>query len=376
MQQNMNKKEYNILFVARDDGGCGYFRCLQPAKFITRLGLAKGEYVLQNPTKEQVLNADLVVMQNTGSVEASNLCKFMLENNVPFITEYDDFIQHISPHNHGGYMAWNPSTLFVHRSMESSRIAAGITVSTNQLAREYFPYNPNIYVIPNYLDQEKWDNPIVKKTDGKIRIGWAGGNAHADDLKMISKVLDKIVKEYKGRVIFETMGMTAHELSGVFPMQATNDVCPSCGYEGELHHYPGESLENYPLILASKGWDIAVAPVINNSFGNCKSDLKIKEYAALGIPVVASPVVPYKEAAASNAQILFAESFDEWYNSIKDLIENQVKREQMIKANRDWVSQFWIQDNIGNIFEIYKDIIIRLESSLGTKEDRLKKLKK
>lgn len=370
----MNKK-YNILYVARDDGGCGFFRCLQPATFLNRSGMASAIHVLQNPTKEQVLNADLVIMQNTGPVEASNLCTFMIDNKVPFITEYDDFVHHVSPHNSGGYFAWNPSNLFLYRSMESTRKAIAVSVSTNQLAREYFPYNPNIYVIPNYLDKEKWDNPIVRRNDDKIRIGWAGGNAHGDDLKMISKVLDKIVKEYKGKVIFETMGMTRQELSGVFPMKIHNDVCPSCGYEGELHHYPGESLQDYPLVLASKGWDIAVAPVINNSFGNCKSDLKIKEYAALGIPVVASPVVPYKEAAESNAQIVFAESFEEWYNSIKDLIENQVKREQIVKANREWVSQFWIQDNIGSIFEIYKQIITSAELVLGTKEDRLKNKK-
>lgn len=372
MQQNMSKKEYNILYVVRDDGGCGFFRCIQPATFLNRAGLAKAIHVMQNPTREQVLNADLVIMQNTGPVEASNLCTFMLENKIPFITEYDDFVHHVSPHNLGGYLAWNPGNLFLHRSMESTKKAVAMTVSTNQLAREYFPYNPNIYIVPNYLDKEKWDNPIIKRNDGKIRIGWAGGNAHADDLRMISKVLDKIIKEYKGKVIFETMGMTRQELAGVFPMEAHNDICPSCGFEGELHHYPGESLQDYPLVLASKGWDIAVAPVINNSFGNCKSDLKVKEYAALGIPIVASPVIPYKEAAQSNAQILFAESFEEWYNSIKDLIENQIKREQIIKANREWVSQFWIQDNIGKIFEIYKQIITSVEPVLGTKEDRLK----
>ncbi len=368
----MNKKQRNILYIARDNGGCGFFRCVQPAKFLQRSGLADAISVLQNPTKDQVLNADLVVLQNVGPVESSNLVQFMVENKVPFVTEFDDFIQHVSPHNLAGALAWNPGTLFVHRAMECTRKAFGVTVSTRQLAREYFPYNPNIYVVPNYLDKEKWDNPIVKRNDGKIRIGWAGGNAHADDLRMISKVLDKIIKEYKGKVIFETMGMTRQELAGVFPMDAHNDICPSCGFEGELHHYPGESIDNYSTVLASKGWDIAVAPVINNSFGNCKSMIKIMEYAALGIPVVCSPVMPYKEAKSSNAHLLFADTFEQWYNKIKQLIENSLLRDEIVKKNRDWVSQFWIQDNVQKIFDIYEQIITTSESVIGTKEERLK----
>jgi glycosyltransferase involved in cell wall biosynthesis len=369
----MSKK--NILFIARDDGGCGFFRCKQPSNFLQRSGLAESKSTFDNTTEADILNADLVIMQNSGPVEGSNMAKFMIDNNVPFMTEFDDFIQHVSPHNHGGYSAWNPGTLFVSRAMDMARKGIGMTVSTNQLAREYFPYNDNIYVIPNYLDKDKWDIPILKKNDSKIRIGWCGGNAHADDLKMISKVLEKIVKEYEGKVIFETMGMTKNELHGVFPMESYDGNCPSCGYEGELHHFPGENLDDYMTVLASKGWDIALAPVINNSFGNAKSDLKIKEYSALGIPVVASPITPYIESARSGARILFAETFEEWYNMIKSLIEDSGKRDEISRHNKSWISNYWIQDNIEKIFKIYKQVIDRSEKYLGTKEDRIKQKK-
>ena len=367
-------KQYTILFVARDDGGCGFFRCLQPATFLKRSGLADAVYVLRNPSQEQLMNADLVILQENGSPESSAMVKFMTENRIPFMFELDDFVHHISPHNEAGYMAWNPSTLFLYRTTENMRKAVGMTLSTNQLAREYFPYNPNIFVVPNYLDKDKWDNPIIKRQDEKIRIGWCGGNAHADDLKMISKVLNKIIKEYKGTVIFETIGMTRKEFTGVFPMAPTNpeSICPSCGYEGELHHFPGESLDDYPTVLCSKGWDIAVAPVIDNSFGNCKSDLKVKEYAAAGIPIVASPVVPYREASENGAQIIFAKTFDEWYTALKDLIEDKIKRDSIIQHNRDWVSKYWIQDNISNIYEVYSQVIRSVIPFLGSKEDRLK----
>lgn len=357
MDKQKENKIPKILFIARDDTGCGYYRCTQPAEFLRRAGLAETKVVFQKATPEEILDSDLVVVQAMGSPEAPLFAKFCVENNIPYIFECDDFLQHVSPNNMGGYPAWNPSTLYVHRAMTIARGGLGMTVSTNWLAREYYPYHPTIYVIPNYLDKDKWENPIMKRKDGKIRIGWAGGNAHADDLKMISGVIDKIVKEYKGKVIFETMGMTKKELHGVFPMDEFSETCPSCGYEGEKHHYPGESMENYPMILASKGWDIALAPVVSNSFGNAKSDLKIKEYAASGVPIVASRVMPYMEASADGAQISFADTFDEWYNEIKALIKKQEKRDAIVKHNKEWVEKYWIQSNIEKTFEVYQQLI-------------------
>lgn len=369
----MPNKKKKIIYVMRDDGGCGYFRCKQPATFLQRSGLIDAESIFRNPSHADLLSADLVVMQEMGSVEASNMAKFMRENNIPYVTEFDDFVLHVSPHNQAGYMAWNPSTLYLHRALEMTKQGVGIIVSTPALAREMFAYSNLVYVVPNYLNKDKWDIPAVRRTDGKIRIGWCGGNAHADDLFMISKVLDKIVKEYKGKVIFETMGMTRQELAGVFPLEIHNEVCPSCGFEGELHHYPGESLEDYPIVLASKGWDIAVAPVIDNSFGNCKSDIKIKEYSAIGLPIVASPVKPYVGAAEDGAQISFATTFEEWYKALKDLIENVEKRQEMGRINKEWVAKYWIQDNVDKIYEMFRQILSVTEPVLGTKEHRNKK---
>lgn len=354
-----------ILFVARDQGGCGYYRCEQPANFIKRMGLADTQTVLRTPTTEQLLWADLVILQEVGSVNGSNIAQFLLKNKIPYIVEFDDFIQHVSPHNLAGYPAWNPSTLYIYRAMETAKTAFALTVSTPQLAREYFAYNPTIYVVPNYLDEEKWSNPIVKRNDGKIRIGWAGGNAHGDDLKMVSRVIHRLVKEGKSKIIFETIGMTRQELAGVFPFQEFSASCPHCGYEGELHHFPGEGQDNYPIIMAGKGWDIALAPVIDNSFGNCKSDLKIKEYAAAGIPVVASAIVPYREAAKLGAMVSLVDGFDEWYNGIKYLIEHPSVRDEMIKKNREWIKDYWIQNNALKTFEVYAQVLKKAELVLG-----------
>lgn len=356
----MENRPPRILYVIRDDGGCGFYRCRQPAEYIRRMGLAEVDTVMNRPTPDQMMWADLVVMQEMGSTTAMENIRFCIENKIPFISELDDFIHHVSPNNAGGYGAWNPGTLYIQRACEQMRKSFGMTVSTNWLAREYFPYNSNIFVVPNYLDKEKWSNPIPVKNDGKIRIGWSGGNAHVDDLKTVSKVIDRIVKESDGKVVFETIGMQKVELIKVFDQQDFTETCPKCGYEGEIHNHPGESQDNYPLILASKGWDIAIAPVIDNGFGNAKSDLKLKEYAAIGAAPVASRVAPYEEASQDGCRVSLATTYEEWYNAIDFLLKNKDIRDEYRKKNREWVSRYWIQDNAQKVFEVYTHLLARV----------------
>lgn len=362
---------HKIIFISRDDGGCCFFRCIQPASFIKRMGLADTEVLFRTATHEQLRSADLVIFQEIGSVAGSNMARFCLQNGIPYIVEIDDFLQHVSPNNDGGFSAWNPGTLYLHRAMETARAASAMTVSTEQLAREYFPYNRNIFVVPNRLDSDAWDIPIVRRQDGKIRIGWAGGNAHADDLRMVSKVLARITKESDGNVLFETVGMTKHELAGVFPMEEFTATCPHCGFEGELHHFPGEQLANYPLTLAGKGWDIAIAPLIDNAFNNAKSNLKIMEYAALGLPIVATPARPYVDAEKEGAQIVFASTFEEWYEALTILIKDADMRATLATKNREWSQKNWIQDHAKAIFEIYEEVIRQAPARVGIKELRL-----
>ncbi len=362
-----NPELKTILYILRDKGGCGFYRCSQPATFLRVRGLMNAIVDFKNTTRQHILQSDIIVFQESGSSISVDAMNFAIENKKPVVIETDDFLHKVSPHNKSGYGAWNPSTLFLHRFVQQMIKSNAVTVSTPQLARELFPYNDKIYILPNFLNEDKWSKlQQTKKNDGLIRIGWAGGNAHKDDLMMISKVIEKIIHEYKGKIKFETMGMIKAELQGVFNnLEEFHEVCPKCNYQGESVTWIGEELDNYPMVLASHGWDIAVAPVINESFGNAKSDLKLKEYSAIGFPIVASDVVPYREALEDGCDVLLAKSFKEWYNNIKELVENPEHREKMRKANKKWVADKWIGENIQLYADVYHQII----------DDHAKKLK-
>ena len=194
---NNNTELKTVLYVTRDKGGCGFYRCSQPASFLKSRGLMNTIIDHKIAKEKHILEADIIVFQESGSTVSVEAMNFAIKNKKPVVIEIDDFLHKVSPHNVSGYGAWNPGTLYLHRFVQQLYKASAITVSTPQLARELFPYNENIFVIPNFLNEDKWDQKQIKKQDGIIRIGWAGGNAHKDDLLMISKVIEKIIRDQK-----------------------------------------------------------------------------------------------------------------------------------------------------------------------------------
>lgn len=355
-----------VLFVARDHGGCGFYRCVQPAHALRQLKLFNAIVDFKVTTPDHIDQADIVVFQANGTSQAVQMFKYAKDQGKPVVVETDDNLHAISPNNKGGYGAWNPATLYLHRWNDMVRKADAMTVSTPQLARDHFPYNKNIYVLPNYLDEEKWMIQKTKSKDAYLRIGWAGGNAHGDDLRLVAKVVEQIVHDHKDKVKFETMGMLKQELKDTFAgLEEFSERCPKCNYQGDSIPHPGDTLDNYPTILATFGWDIGLAPIIDTAFNCSKSDLKLKEYAALGVPVVASEVTPYIEAKKLGCRVLLAKTYEEWYNSIKELMENPDLRKEIADANKSWVSEYWIHDNVDKYANVFNQIIERTKPRLN-----------
>lgn len=131
--------------------------------------------------------------------------------------------------------------------------------------------NENWYVIPNALDpnEPQWQ---PKQSYG-TRIGWAGGVTHFHDL-MLTK-------------------------------DAWSDVVPViCGFRDEpewrrlsdrfkADYIESMDVENYGYLYDQ--FDIAIAPLEDNLFTNCKSNLKIIEAGMKGLPIFVQNIHPYTD---------------------------------------------------------------------------------
>ena len=148
-------------------------------------------------------------------------------------------------------------------------------VSTAPLADAMRDMHPDIVVMKNRLPSETWGSLRSLRQQGKKpRVGWAGGVSHRGDLEMIFDV----VREFSNDVDWVFMGMCPDKLRP---------------YVHEIHS--GVDLDLYPAALASLNLDLALAPVEDNIFNACKSNLRLLEYGACGVPVICSNVACYRE---------------------------------------------------------------------------------
>ena len=167
-------------------------------------------------------------------------------------------------------------------------------VSTQPLAEALAGMHDDIRVSENRLPANWWkDRQGERRVGLKPRVGWAGGVGHTGDLELIVDVIKEL----------------ADEVEWVFFGMCPEKVRP---YVHEFH--PGVAIHQYPAVLASMNLDLALAPLEQNLFNECKSNLRLLEYGVCGFPVIASDVRCYR---GDLPVTLVKNRFRDWVDAIR-----------------------------------------------------------
>lgn len=212
-----------------------------------------------------------------------------------------------------------------------------ITVSTDPLYERYKKFG-EIVKIENYLPDDVWERPYTKNEGKTLRIGWAGGISHQEDLDFIAPVISKVIKDCPNTKFVYTGG------------GGWNTQTPDSIYKFDKDHFKdipmnrrefsfGSKIELWPDKLNSMRLDIALAPLDKNNFSECKSQIKYYEYAINKWPGVFQKFL-YTKVKHGETGFL-AETPQEWEKYTKELINNGRLRKEMgerayndIKDNR------------------------------------------
>jgi glycosyltransferase involved in cell wall biosynthesis len=92
------------------------------------------------------------------------------------------------------------------------------------------------------------------------------------------------------------------------------------------------SMETRAIDLATS--DIGLAPLPDNRFTRGKCSFKVLEYAAAGLPVVASPIGTNAEYVKDGATGFLVTDTRQWVDRITELIENPNLRKRMGQEGR------------------------------------------
>lgn len=263
-----------VLAHPADPWGCGNYRVMRPFKALKRAGLVDGMLsagLLQVADLERY-NPDVIVLQRQIGDERLEAMRRIKRFSRAFkVYELDDYLPNLPRKSvHREHM---PKDIL--KSLRKGlSFVDRFVVSTEPLAEAFAGLHGDIRVIENRLPVEWWkDLDSLRRRGRKPRVGWAGGISHTGDLDLIADV----VKELAAEVEWVFFGM-----------------CPEAirPYVHEVHS--GVEIELYPAALARLDLDLALAPVEQNLFNECKSNLRLLEYGACGFPVVCSDIRCYQ----------------------------------------------------------------------------------
>ncbi|MFK7957806.1 MAG: glycosyltransferase [Lysobacterales bacterium] len=177
--------------------------------------------------------------------------------------------------------------------------------------------HPQLSVINNGLPLEQWPKPQRPRTrhrGQRLRVGWAGAFRHEEDLTLLERVIKT----------------TCDQMDWVVLGRCPRNLQPSIS---DLRS-PVPFTE-FPAALSNLDLDIAVAPLRSTPFNRCKSHLKLLEYGAMGWPVIASDIAPYRNSPAT----LCDSNPQSWLAAIDHLSASADARNDGGVQMRKWVTQ-------------------------------------
>jgi hypothetical protein len=322
-----------------------HYRLLLPAQALVAAGhecvvgtevvaTPSGELIGVTPGEGIVRKIDLLVVQPGAGSNWTALFAGARRAGQRVVVDLDDWwwdLQRSSPAATGDVASWLPTL----RAMVGASDL--VTVSTPFLADLIgeWPGHPPVRVLRNAIDLGRW--PAHEQvSDGPV-LGYAGAlSGHAEDMSLLAGWLPAFVERHDLRVVHIGSHPTLPgfaELTGVDPDRVTVR--------------DGRPWDSYAASRPFAGVDIGLVPLEGRDYNRCKSALKGMEYAACGVPFVASPSPEYEWLGCG---VLAGSSFEEqrpedWVGAVESLLDPEARAQiasiQSERVAREDVGARW-----------------------------------
>ena len=357
---NLKKKKVNIVKPPKkiqikthiaDTAGCGHIRMIIPSMLLNQYrhngfqfySEYSSYFITSNPIHYKNFTYTVIQRAVGATLERIKIFKDKIQNivKVPIFYEIDDNLVSDIPE-------WNFASDYykIHReSVENIlRLVDGISVSTNKLKNLYTKYNDNIVINKNHLCKFMWPEtiPRIKETN-KPKIVYPCSQNHFSNKPNI-KGGDI------GNVLMNFIKKTTDKYEWIFigglPMEMKCLVL-----EGKIKNLPWQTIWNYPKFLCSQNADIGIAPLSQCEFNACKSDIKVLEFTAAGIPGVYTDIEPYKYTN------LKSKNEEEFIFNIEKLADDPDLRLSTWKADYEKIKDYLFWEDNNNLFKYVNNFL-------------------
>lgn len=297
------------------------YRLLQP---LEALAGADYERVSSWPVDErgrltETFDADVAVFLVPMSANAERIIRELQAQGVKVVVDVDDDFRNM-PSQHQAYWACHPSrnpALNWNHLCRACDAADLVTSPSEEVAARYGRGHGQVlrnYVPAVYLD--------IPRGGDRRTVGWYGSvGVHPNDLQETYGGVATAVREANAR--FMCVG-SGKKVKGALSLDAEPDATGWVDY----------SL--YPFLVAR--FDVGIAPLCDTAWGRAKAWLKPLEYAALGVPFVASGV--YRPIVERLGVGLLAQSKGRhWRRQVAQLLGDESLRWEQSEKGRQAVRE-------------------------------------
>jgi glycosyltransferase involved in cell wall biosynthesis len=273
---------------------------------------------------------------------------------IPVLFDVDDLVFDTSDvrsvlemleHNVDDPATWNYWCASFGRLGATLKACDGAIVPTAFLAERIEAFAPGLKaaVIPNFLNraQQSVSRRIFAKKkqsgfagDGRVHVGYFSGTpSHKRDFEVAADVLARLMKSDR-RLILRIVG----------PLAVGTSLSE---FQDRIERYPLQDFINLQHLIGEV--EINVAPLIDNVFTQCKSDLKFFEAAIVGTITVASPIKSFRAAIQDNRNGFLAAP-DEWeckINAVLAMFERGADYQDMADVAFQFAEERYGWDKFG-----------------------------
>ncbi|MBT2762788.1 glycosyltransferase [Paenibacillus sp. ISL-20] len=198
----------------------------------------------------------------------------------------------------------------------------------------YFPGGIDISFAPSFRDPKKED---------RLVIGYEGAKKESS-FRPVIPALKRILKEYGDFVRLEFYGYCPEELKG---------------HPNISHREHNEDYSQFMKKLYRANWDIGLAPMDDNLFYRCKSNVKFRDYASCRIPGIYSLSPVYRDCVFhKETGYVVPQTEQGWYNGIREMIENPKLRIKISqKAAKAVTKNFSVKQCAENWRSLFQGLI-------------------
>ena len=285
-------------------------------------------------------DADVVVFQRVTHRYLVQAITHIRRRGVAVVIDMDDDLTCIHPANPAFHVlhptgpnalhSWKNTTL-------ACEAASLVTVSTPALLDRYARDHRRGRVLYNYVPERMLQVP---HNDSSI-IGWGGSvHSHPTDLQAMGPSIAQLLQ-------------TGHRFKIAGPIQGVHNAL-GVPLSTEIDCVGPVDIDAWPLALGSIG--IGVAPLADTKFNAAKSWLKMAEYAAVGVPCVASPRAEYARLHKLGVGLL-ANKSNEWRSKLQTLAGSVSMRTDLAARGREVMETLTIEENAWRWWTAWSDAL-------------------